>query len=127
MIYLDTSALVKLVVREAETDRLRSWLGEHESDIRFSSRLSQLELLRVSARHAPEVQEQARRVLMSIALVDVTREILERAVDLPGLRSLDAIHLATAMIAHEQLTAVVTYDERMLATARLLSLRAESP
>jgi predicted nucleic acid-binding protein len=99
MRYLDTSALLKLATVEPETPALRAYLtacGEPEC---FASMLAQAELLRAARPAGAGAIAAARRVLSAVHLVDVTREILERAGTLrvpQRLRTLDAIHLATA-------------------------------
>ncbi len=96
MLYLDTSALVKLVITDAESAELRSYLTANENAERFSSMLARAELLRAVAPAGAAAQGVARRVLAGLHLVDVTREILEAAGVLPAtarLKTLDAIHL----------------------------------
>lgn len=131
MLYFDASALVKLALVEPETDRLRSYLSQRSSAPRFSSMLVHAETLtavrRAGGRRAVI---EARRVLASLYLVDVTRDILERAgmVDAgAGLRTLDAIHLVTAATAEERLTAVVTYDTRMARAAEAMGFAVAAP
>lgn len=130
MLYLDTSGLVKLVVAESSTDALRAYLREHAAMTTFSSMLAHAELLR-AVQHAGEgAASAARRVLAGLHLVDVTREILERAGTLQApsrLRTLDAIHLATASAVHDRLAAVVTYDARMASAAEALGIAVAAP
>ncbi len=130
MLYFDASALVKLIVPEPETEALRSYLSQHPHVPRFSSMLVQAELLRTARRGGPKAVVAARRVLTSFYLVDVTRDVLERAgmVDAgAGLRTLDAIHLVTAATAEERLTAVVTYDLRMAQAAEAMGFPVAAP
>ena len=130
MLYLDTSALAKLVVSEEETASLRSFLAERGSVFAFSSYLAHTELLRASRRHGAAVTKRARAVLGAIHLVDVARHVLELAAVLDvsaRLRSLDAIHLATCLVAVDRLEAVVTYDLRMREAAGDLGLVVEAP
>lgn len=130
MLYLDTSTLAKLVVSEKETAALRGFLAERSSAIAFSSYLAHTELLRVTRRHGAAVTTRARAVLGAIHLVDVTRQVLELAGVLDTsarLRSLDAIHLATGLMAIDRLEAVVTYDRRMREAAGDLGLVVEAP
>ncbi|HEY5484441.1 MAG TPA: type II toxin-antitoxin system VapC family toxin, partial [Propionibacteriaceae bacterium] len=93
--YLDTSALAKLVVSEAETAALRAWLTAAEREP-VSCDLARTELLRAVRRAAPDRVVQARAVLDSITLMTVTTATFEEAgrLDPTLLRSLDAVHLA---------------------------------
>ncbi len=96
--YLDTSALVKLVVEEPETDALRGWLAETDGEW-VSSDLTRTELLRAVRRAVPDRLVLARQVLDSIALVDLRTSIFDEAsrLDPPHLRTRDALHLASAL------------------------------
>lgn len=112
--YLDTSALVKLVVAEQETPALRAWLSAGERSL-VSSDLSRAELMRTVRRAAPDRIVQARAVLDSIILMDLPTHLFEDAgrLDPTVLRTLDAIHLAAALDLGDDLQAIVTYDERL--------------
>ncbi|MGH8932087.1 MAG: type II toxin-antitoxin system VapC family toxin, partial [Egibacteraceae bacterium] len=118
MIYLDTSAFVKLIWRERETVSLQQFLAERVGTPLVSSALITVEVRRAVLRADPTEMSRADLLLTRIGQLGLTRAILEAASRLPDpqLRSLDAIHLATALLLHEDLTAVVTYDKR-LATA----------
>lgn len=118
MIYLDTSAFVKLVRTEAETADLQAFLSKRAGVPLVSSALLALETRRALLRAAPELLPRADLLLTRVGQVAISRPILETAGRLPDplLRSLDAIHLATALHLHEELEALVTYDTR-LATA----------
>jgi predicted nucleic acid-binding protein len=129
-LYLDSSALVKLVQREAESEALRRYLRGHRADERVTSDLARVEVVRGILRGGPAAVAQARRQLARLHLVAVDRDVLDRAATLaPGslLRSLDAIHLATAQLFGGDLRAVVTYDLRMAASATQLDLPVEAP
>lgn len=117
--YLDTSALVKLVVAEPETTALRSWLSAAERDL-VASDLTRAELMRTVRRVVPERAPQARQVLDSITLLQVTGAIFTAAgrIDPPELRSLDALHLAAALDLGDDLDGLVTYDDRLAEAAR---------
>ncbi len=129
VVYLDSSALVKLVVAEPESaaliERLRRWPG------RMSSALALTELPRALRRagFGTVVRRRAREVLARIALVDVDRRILAAAAALEpvDLRTLDAIHLATALAVREELDVIVTYDRRLRAAAERADLEVEAP
>jgi predicted nucleic acid-binding protein len=128
MIYLDTSAALKLVLPEAETPALELWIAERASLARASSRLLRIEMLRTVSRHARHRMDRANIVLSGVVLLsmDDAAPTAESIGD-PLLRSLDAIHLATAHGLRTALTAFVTYDKRLAASAAALGLPLESP
>ncbi len=114
-LYLDTSALVKLVSTESESPALRRYLESYPMDTRFTSALTRTELIRAASRHGPAAEiAYARRLLSRLAIVALTTRLLDMAAVLPPaeLRTLDAIHLAAAQTAPD-LRALVTYDARM--------------
>ena len=128
MIYLDTSAALKLVIPEAETPALEMWIAERAGVPRVSSRLLRIEMLRSVARNAPERASRANVILSSIAALSIddiapTAEVIGDRT----LRSLDAIHLATAHQLRTELTAFVCYDKRLSDSARMLGLPVEAP
>lgn len=125
--YFDTSAAVKLVVKEAETSALRRWIRVHEQLV--SSDLTRTELLRATRRHAADRVTEARAVLDSLALLSITSDVCERAalLDPPDQRALDALHLASALLLGDDLEGVVTYDARMAAAAHALGLAVVAP
>lgn len=129
-LYLDSSALVKLVKREAETAALRRYLRRHRADTRVTSALARVEVVRaVSAGGSPAVAL-ARWQLTKVDQVNLGTELLDDAADLASgsvLRSLDAIHLASARAVGTDLRAVVTYDLRMADAANALGLVVAAP
>lgn len=112
--YLDTSAFLKLVVVEAESSDLRAWMDSAHPGL-FASELLRVEALKVARQCGPLTVRLARRALLTVTLVSLTTDICNAAsrLDPPGLRSLDALHLATALAVGEDLDAVVTYDARL--------------
>jgi uncharacterized protein len=116
--YLDTSALVKLVVAERETPGLRAWLSQTERSP-VSSDLARTELMRAVRRTAPDRLVAARAVLDAITLLAATVEVFEEAGRLvpSSMRSLDAVHLAAALSLGDDLEGLVTYDDRLAAAA----------
>jgi predicted nucleic acid-binding protein len=112
--YLDTSAYLKLVVRETESDALLAWVRS-ESAVLVASDLMRVEALRTARRHSPAALREARSRLAAVTLVSMTADICDRACDLDPsiLRSLDAVHLATALSIGDAMQGVVTYDERL--------------
>ena len=129
LVYLDSSAIVKLVVREPESGALFDWLGVWPE--RISSEIARVEVLRALRRSgaAESARRRAREVLDRIALMNVDRPVLEAAGALgpPDLRSLDAIHLATALSVRSDLAGFVTYDERLAAAAARSRLGVWAP
>lgn len=116
--YVDTSALVKLVVAESETEALREWLTAAGTEL-VASDLARTELMRAVRRAVPDRVLQARAVLDSLVLTQVTPAVFEIAgrLDPHGLRSLDAIHLASALDLGDDLDGLVTYDDRLAEAA----------
>lgn len=126
-VYLDSSALVKVVVAEAESEALRRFLRRRTE--RVSSALARVEVLRAVRLQSAPIQERARKVLARIRLLRIDDEILDAAsaVDPGVLRSLDALHLASAQALGRDLECVVTYDRRMSEAAVHLGLSVRSP
>ncbi|MGH7393340.1 MAG: type II toxin-antitoxin system VapC family toxin [Candidatus Rokuibacteriota bacterium] len=129
LVYLDASALVKLVVAEPESDALMEFLRARPD--RVSSALSLVEVPRAlrRARFGSPERQRARRLLARLALVDVDRRILGAAAafESPELRTLDAIHLATALAVREDLSELVTYDRRLAMAAGRADVEVLSP
>ena len=129
-LYLDSSALVKLVQREKESDALRRFLRSHRTDRLVTSALARVEVVRAILIGGPAAIAQARRQLSRLDQVLLGTEVLDRAATLASnvqLRSLDAIHLAAAQVVGADLRAVVTYDRRMADAAKDLGLAVERP
>jgi uncharacterized protein len=127
VVYLDSSALVKLVVAERESAALRRYLrGESH---RASCALARVEVVRAVRPHGAAAVTRARRLLRRLDLLLLDDELLDAAAALDGgiLRSLDAIHLAAAQALGDEITAVVTYDDRMRAAASVLGLPVAAP
>jgi predicted nucleic acid-binding protein len=129
LIYLDSSAIIKIVVPEPESKTLLAFLADWP--IRISSELARTEVLR-ALRRAEVSGAQFRRgqkTLERIGLVPVDSRILHNAALLKPitLRSLDAIHLATAISLGEELGGVVTYDARLAAAVGSSKLSVWSP
>ena len=126
--YLDTSAAVKLVVAEAGSVALRSWLNGRETEI-VSSDLLRTELLRATRRGAPERMQRARAVLDAVILLSLPSATFERAADLDpeSLRSLDALHLAAALELGDELNGIITYDNRLAEAARARGIEVIAP
>jgi predicted nucleic acid-binding protein len=124
--YVDASAFVKLVVDEPESDALGDALARLTMT---SSAILEVEATLVVRRRQPLSFNAVRRLLGSVRLVDVEGGIRRAAGDLedPGLRSLDAIHLATALSLGERCGAFFAYDDRLAAAARAHGLTVTVP
>ena len=125
--YLDASALVKLVFRESESDALiealRSWPE------RVSSVVAEIEVQRVARRTGGSAARRARNVMARIALVELADDVRAAAAAIrpPGLRTLDAIHLATALSLGSDLGAVCAYDQRLAEAATAAGIHVIAP
>lgn len=128
-IYLDSSAIVKLVHEERESAALRRYLRRLSDDQRVSSLLARTEVVRAVRPRGGHAVPAARRQLARLFLLPLDRQVMDRAgdVDPVGLRSLDAIHVAAARTLGPQLRAIVTYDVRMRAAAEELGLPTAAP
>jgi len=128
MVYLDASAIYKLIVEECESRLLRDFLAEHSR--RASSALARVEVKRALLRtHSLNLRrEYAGVILGQINLLAISDAILSQAgvVGAPELRSLDAIHLATALSVPE-LEGMVVYDHRLARAAEAMGLRVWAP
>lgn len=129
MIYLDSSALMKLVRREGETEALIEWLDLHPEQPVVTSELGRVEVLRAARRIGGRVLAEARAVISDIDLVSLDRAVQDIACDLddPLLRTLDALHVASALLLGQHLTAFVTYDHRLIGAAADAGLVVDSP
>lgn len=125
--YLDSSAIVKLAVSEPESAALRRHLRRRRPLV--SSALARAEVLRALLAAGPDAVAAGRAVLADIDLARVNDRVLNAAGTLlpTELRSIDAIHLATALRLGNAVQQLVTYDERMVDAARSLGLRTASP
>ena len=124
--YIDSSAFVKLVIDEPESPALRNWLRGRPWT---SSLLLRAEVLRALRPHGVAAVEVGRKMIGRGELIRLNPALMDQSAALgdPGLRTLDAIHLAAASILGQDLAAVVTYDERMGEAARALGMRTVAP
>lgn len=125
--YVDSSGLVKLAVREAESTALRQYLRRRRPLV--SSALARTEVLRALLPSGEEAVRRGSDVLARVDLVRVNDRVLGQAGTLQPatIRSLDAIHLATAKALGDDVRQIVTYDERMIAAAEDLGFRVVAP
>jgi uncharacterized protein len=129
MIYLDSAAVVKLAHAEPESAALRAWLDDRTETPWISSVLTEIESFRALARYAPQAVSRLPAVLDLIDLIDLDQRIrmLARTVTPATVRSLDAIHLGTALRSRPSLTSFVTYDKRLLDAAQAAGLPIDAP
>ncbi len=126
--YLDASALVKLIVAEPESGALRRYLGERPRII--SSRIAEVELRCAVARQDEiDAGDRVSSLIATVELLELDGEVARRAGELTPatLRSLDAIHLASALVIAPEVDAVVAYDTRLAAAARAAGLAVVAP
>jgi predicted nucleic acid-binding protein len=129
VIYLDSSALMKLVRQEEETEALRSWLTQRPEQPMVTSELGRVEVLRAARRIDGRALAEARAVLGDVDLVPLRGAVLDLASDIgqPLVRTLDALHLASAILLSNELTAFVSYDHRLAAAAEAAGLCVATP
>ena len=125
--YVDSSALVKLAVAEIETAALRAFLRGRRPLV--SSALARTEVGRALLPWGPDAVRRGQGVLARIDLIRISDALLDTAAALApdGLRSLDAIHLATADAVGDDLDCVITYDRRMATAAEARGWRVIAP
>jgi predicted nucleic acid-binding protein len=125
--YLDSSALVKLVIREPESDALIARVRLLPT--RVSCSLARVEVLRAVRPHGRAGIARAGSLLQRVGLLGLDDELLDAAGALPGakLRSLDVIHLAAACTLGDELAEIITYDARMAHEAVRLGLPVSAP
>jgi predicted nucleic acid-binding protein len=128
-IYLDSSALVKLVQLESETRALQTRLNESTDEF-VTSTLARVEVTRAVLPGGPDALELVRRHFLRISHINIDSEVIESAATIAPnkrLRSLDAIHLATALLVGADLRSIITYDVKMSEAAHGLGLAVEAP
>jgi predicted nucleic acid-binding protein len=125
--YLDTSAFVKQLRREPESEALRKWLDTSPEVV--SSDLLRTEARRVVLGGSRELRQRCDEMLEAITLIRLTPELFDAAGTLEprGMRSLDALHLAAALVLGEELAGIVAYDRRLIAAAASLEITTVSP
>lgn len=129
MIYLDSSAVLKLLFQEKESDALAEWLSARTDLPTVSSELIKVEVVRAARRLDPRVVPAARVLVAQLDLIPLSGPLLEAACETgtPLLRALDAIHLASALVIRDELTAFLAYDHRLFAAAEVAGLHPTSP
>jgi predicted nucleic acid-binding protein len=127
--YADTSAVIKLLVEEAHSKPFVAFYDAHADAEWVSSALLRIEITRAVTRAMPALLPDARDLLLAFSSIAIDDDIVEGAMNEPdrGLRSLDAIHLATARILGPDLDAIASYDDRLLKAADDAGLATVSP
>jgi predicted nucleic acid-binding protein len=132
MIYLDSSALVKMIRLEPESAALITWLNSRQAEPLAASALVEVEVPRALRRSQPGALAGVSPVLARLNRVEMTAAVraIAGAYPDPMLRSLDALHLATAeqlVMAGQRIAAFVTYDVRLAAAAAAAGLTVKTP
>ena len=128
LVYVDSSALIKLVFEEPESAALADFLRAWPS--RVSSALARIEVTRTVAQvKDPVADREAQRVLRGLNLLRLDDEIMTMAASMAprSLRSLDAIHLASAQSLGQHLAGMVVYDRRLREAARACGINTWTP
>jgi uncharacterized protein len=127
--YAGTSAVLKLLVEETHSKAFAAFYDGHADAEWASSALLRIEVTRAVARATPALLPEARDLLTAFSYIAIDDEIVGAAMSEPdrGLRSLDAIHLATARLLAPELDALVSYDDRLIKAANDAGLATASP
>ena len=124
--YLDSSAILKLIFQEDESNALVRTI----TDQCATSSISRIEVIRIVQRTNPESLGFARQELSKLILIPISEAVIRVAESFTGmatLRSLDAIHVASALLIHDSIEGLITYDAQMARNARELGLVVQSP
>jgi predicted nucleic acid-binding protein len=127
--YADTSAVIKLLVEETHSKAFAAFYDDHPDAEWVSSALLRIEVTRAVVRAMPALLPDARDLLTAFSFVAIDDDVVEAAMNEPdrGLRSVDAIHLATARIFAQELDGLLCYDERLMKAAAAAGLHVISP
>jgi predicted nucleic acid-binding protein len=127
--YLDTSAALKLLTVERHSKAFAAFYDGNANGSWVSSALLRIEVMRAVTRATPASAPEARNLLLAFDYISIDDEIVDAVMNEPDrmLRSLDAIHLATARILREDLDGLVTYDDRLTAAATEAGFTVLSP
>jgi uncharacterized protein len=129
LFYVDTSAVIKLLVEETHSTAFAAFYDAHADAEWVSSALLRIEVARTVARAMPALLPDARDLLSAFSSIAIDDGVVEGAMNEPdrSVRSLDAIHLATARVLAPELDALVTYDDRLIRAATVAGLVTVSP
>jgi predicted nucleic acid-binding protein len=126
MWYIDSSAILKLIKPEKESAALIKKLPS----ALIASRISRVEVTRTIIRYEPDLLDSTYDVLADIQMVPVEDSIITIAENLPqfiNLRSLDSLHIASALAIKNVLKGIITYDKEMVIAANALGFKTLSP
>jgi predicted nucleic acid-binding protein len=129
VIYLDSSALLKLLHEETESETLADWLAAQAETPIVSSELAKVEVIRACRRINPATLPEATALLAGLDVIPLSGAVIDGAANVEGttLRSLDAIHLASALSIEAELSAFVAYDHRLAEAASTVGLELHAP
>jgi uncharacterized protein len=129
VIYLDSSALIKLALAEPETAALTDYIATRGDQALVSSSLHRAEVLRAIWQAEPGALPRAQRMIRRVSIVSLSHDLLDNAATQPpgGLSTTAAIHLASALAVKRDLTAFVCYDKQLTAAAEAAGLPVASP
>lgn len=120
---------MKLISEETASEALDGWLAARAGVPKLTSELSRVEVMRACRRRDDRLLPAARRLLTSLDIIPISTDLLEQAasVGVPELRSLDAIHLVSALSIGADLTAFISYDRRLQTAAEVERLPITAP
>jgi predicted nucleic acid-binding protein len=129
LFYVDTSAAIRLLTEESHSKAFAAFYDQNADSEWVSSALLRIELTRAVIRVMPAMLPDAHALLAAFSTIAIDDDIVEGAMNEPdrGLRSLDAIHLATARVLGSELGAVISYDDRLLRAASDAGMPVVSP
>lgn len=129
MIYVDSSALLKLLRSEPETGEFHAWLADQRDVPLVSSLLAKVEVMQAARRYRDQLLGEPEPLLATVNLIPLRTEIAETACRIgdPPLRSLDALHLASALSVRGELSAFCAYDHRLRSAAAAVGLPTTAP
>lgn len=129
MIYLDTTAMLKLIAQAPETEALTDYLSARTDTVWFTCSLARAELLRATAPLPAEATEHAHHILAGLDTVALTDRLVTAAAALNPAprRTLDALHIAAALTAGPQLHTLITYDPELTDAANYHHITTTHP
>ncbi|MFB7270547.1 type II toxin-antitoxin system VapC family toxin [Streptomyces sp. NPDC056244] len=127
--YVDTSAALKLLVEESHSKAFAEFYDRATGATWVSSALLRIDVMRAVTRVFPALLPDARDLLLAFDFVSIDDDIVDAAMNEPDrmLRSLDAVHLATARVLGTDVTGLATYDDRLAAAGKDAGFEIVSP